>query len=109
MHYLYLLGAIVGEVVGTSALKATDGFSRLGPTLLVVISYGIAFFLLSLAVQRIPVGVLYAMWSGLGVGLIAIAGVVLYGDRLDGPAVAGLAMIIAGVAVIQLFSDTVRH
>ena len=109
MHYLYLLGAIVGEVVGTSALKATDGFSRLGPTLLVVISYGIAFFLLSLAVQRIPVGVLYAMWSGLGVVLIAIAGVVLYGDRLDGPAVAGLAMIIAGVAVIQLFSDTVRH
>lgn len=109
MHYLYLLGAIVGEVVGTSALKATDGFSRLGPTLLVVISYGIAFFLLSLAVQRIPVGVLYAMWSGLGVVLIAIAGVVLYGDRLDGPAVAGLAMIIAGVAVIQLFSDSVRH
>lgn len=109
MHYLYLLGAIVGEVVGTSALKATEGFTRPLPTVLVAISYGLAFFLLSLAVQRFPVGVLYAIWSGLGVVLIAVAGVVLYGDKLDMPAIAGLAMIIAGVAVIQLFSGTVRH
>lgn len=109
MHYLYLFAAIVGEVVGTSALKATDGFTRLWPTLLVAVSYAIAFYFLSLSVQRFPIGVLYAAWSGLGVVLIAIAGTVIYGDRLDLPAIAGLVLIVAGVATIQLFSDTVHH
>ncbi len=109
MHYLYLFGAIVGEVVGTSALKATDGFTRFWPSVVVVVAYGVAFFLLSLSVQRFPIGVLYAVWSGLGVVLIAIAGVVLYGDRLDMPAIAGLVLIVSGVVVIQLFSDTVTH
>ncbi|MEQ8826820.1 MAG: multidrug efflux SMR transporter [Parvibaculum sp.] len=109
MHYLYLRGAIVGEVVGTSALKATEGFTRLWPSLIVVAGYGVAFFLLSLSVERFPIGVLYAVWSGLGIVLIALAGFVLYGDRLDPPAIAGMALILSGVVVIQLFSDTVRH
>ena len=109
MHYLYLFLAVVGEVVGTSTLKATEGFTRLWPTLIVVVAYGVAFYFLSLSVQRFPIGVLYAVWSGLGVVLIAIAGYVIYGDRLDLPAVLGLTMIIAGVATIQIFSDTVRH
>jgi small multidrug resistance pump len=109
MHYLFLVIAVVGEVVGTSTLKATDGFSKLWPTLVVVIAYGIAFYFLSLSVQRFPIGVLYAVWSGLGVVLIALAGYVIYGDRLDLPAIGGLVLIVAGVATIQLFSDTVRH
>ncbi|WP_417514973.1 DMT family transporter [Minwuia sp.] len=109
MHYLYLIGAIVGEVVGTSALKATEGFTKLWPSLIVVAGYGVAFFLLSLSVERFPIGVLYAVWSGLGVVLIAIAGAVIYGDRLDTPAYLGLALIISGVVVIQMFSETVRH
>lgn len=109
MHYLYLFLAVVGEVVGTSTLKATEGFTRLWPTLIVVVAYGVAFYFLSLSVQRFPIGVLYAVWSGLGVVLIAIAGYVIYGDRLDLPAILGLTMIIAGVATIQIFSDTVRH
>ena len=109
MHYLYLFLAVVGEVVGTSTLKATEGFTRLWPTLIVVVAYGVAFYFLSLSVQRFPIGVLYAVWSGLGVVLIAIAGYLIYGDRLDLPAILGLTMIIAGVATIQIFSDTVRH
>lgn len=109
MHYVFLFVAVVGEVVGTSTLKATEGFTRLWPTLIVVIAYGVAFYFLSLSVERFPIGVLYAVWSGLGVVLIAVAGYVIYGDRLDLPAIAGLTLIIAGVATIQLFSETVRH
>ena len=109
MHYLFLFIAVVGEVVGTSTLKATEGFTRIGPTIVVVLAYAIAFYFLSLSVQRFPIGVLYAVWSGLGIVLIALAGFIIYGDRLDMPALIGLAMIIGGVATIQLFSDTVRH
>ncbi|MCB1472343.1 MAG: multidrug efflux SMR transporter [Rhodobiaceae bacterium] len=109
MVYLYLALAIVAEVIGTSALKASDGFTRLPPTLLVVASYVVAFFFLALAIRQMNVGVAYAIWSGLGIVLITAIGYVYFGERLDFAAWAGLGLIIAGVAVINLFSGTVVH
>lgn len=109
MHYLYLGLAITAEVIGTATLKATDEFSRFWPSLVVVFSYGAAFYLLSLTLRVVPVGVAYAIWSGLGIVLIAIAGVVFYSQELDLAAVLGMGLIIAGVLVIQLFSRTVGN
>ena len=108
-HHLFLLGAIVAEVVATSALKASEGFTRLGPTAVVVAGYGLAFWLLSITMRSIPVGVAYAAWSGLGIVLIALAGWWLYGQRPDAPALAGMALIFAGVLVMSLFSKTSAH
>ena len=102
--WLFLAGAIVCEVIGTSALKASEGFSRLLPTLVVVIGYGIAFYLLSLTLRSIPVGVAYAVWSGAGVALIALIGWLVFGQRLDAPALVGIGLIVAGVLVLNLFS-----
>ena len=107
--WLLLLGAIVAEVIGTSALKASEGFTRLGPTAVVVAGYGLAFWLLSITMRSIPVGVAYAAWSGLGIVLIALAGWWLYGQRPDAPALAGMALIVAGVLVMSLFSKTSAH
>lgn len=104
MSYLYLAIAIVAEVIGTSALKATEGFTRLLPSLVVVIGYGTAFYFLSLTLKVIPVGIAYAIWSGVGVALITLIGWVLFKQRLDAPALAGLALIVAGVVVIHFFS-----
>ncbi len=104
--WLLLLGAIVAEVVATSALKASQGFTRLGPSAAVVLGYGLAFWLLSLTLRSLPVGIAYAAWSGLGTVLIALAGWWLYGQRLDAAALAGMALIIAGVMVMNLFSTT---
>ena len=108
-HHLFLLGAIVAEVVATSALKASEGFTRWGPTALVVVGYALAFWLLSLTLRAIPVGIAYATWSGLGVVLIALAGWWLYGQRLDAAALAGMALIVAGVLVMNVFSTTSAH
>ena len=108
-NHLFLLGAIVAEVVATSALKASDGLSRGGPTALVVIGYALAFWLLSLTLRTIPVGIAYATWSGLGVVLIALAGWWLYGQRLDGWALLGMALVVAGVLVMNLLSQTSAH
>ena len=107
--YLYLAIAIVAEVIATTALKAVDGFSKPLPLTLVVIGYGIAFWMLSLVMKSIPVGVTYAIWSGLGIVLITVAGYVLYRQRIDAAALIGMALIVAGVAVIQLFSKTTTH
>ncbi|MDO5624048.1 MAG: SMR family transporter [Pseudomonadota bacterium] len=107
--YLLLLAAIVAEVIATSALKASEGFSRLVPTAIVVLGYGLAFWLLSLTLSRIPVGMAYATWSGLGIVLIAIAGWLLFGQRLDGWAVLGMALIVSGVLVMNLLSKTSAH
>lgn len=107
MAYLYLLVAIVAEVIGTSALKASEGFSRPVPGALVVVGYGIAFYCLSHVLKSIPVGITYAIWSGLGIVLISLVGVVLFKQALDLPAVIGMGLIIAGVAVINLFSSAV--
>ena len=107
--WLLLGTAIVAEGIGTSALKASAGFTRLGPSLVVVAGYGVAFYLLSLTLRHIPVGVAYAVWSGLGIVLISIASLLLYDQKLDLAALLGIGLIIAGVLVIQLFSGSSGH
>jgi small multidrug resistance pump len=104
MPYLYLAIAIVAEVIGTSALKAAEGFSRPLPSLVVIAGYSVAFYFLSLSLKTIPVGIAYAIWSGVGVALITLIGWIVFKQRLDAPALAGLALIVAGVVVIQMFS-----
>lgn len=106
MHWWYLSCAILAEVLATSALKAADGFTRPLPSLVVVLGYGIAFYLLSLTLKVVPVGIAYAIWSGVGTGLIALLGWLLFGQALDAAALLGLALIVAGVLVIQLGSAT---
>ena len=101
---MYLAVAIVAEVIATSALKASEGFSRLVPSLVVVAGYGSAFFCLSLTLRTIPVGIVYAIWSGVGIVLIALAGYFVFGQVLDAPALIGMGLIVAGVLVINLFS-----
>lgn len=103
---LALLGAIVTEAIGTSALTASAGFTRPLPAALALTAYAVSIYLLGLAIQTIPVGIAYAIWSGLGIVLIALSGRLIFGQRLDLPAIAGLALIIAGVVVIQLFSKS---
>ncbi len=109
MHWLYLGVAILFETIGTTALKASDGMTRLGPALIVVAAYILSFWLLALVLRVIPVGVAYAIWAGLGICLIAGIGWVLFGQRLDMPALIGIGLIIAGIVVINLFSKTVGH
>ena len=101
MHWLYLAIAIVAEVVGTSFLKGSAGFTKLGPSLMVLAGYGTAFLFLSLTLERIPVGVGYAIWSGAGVTLIALIGWLAFGEKLDPPAVLGMSLIVAGVVVLN--------
>lgn len=109
MHWLILSIAIVAEVIGTSALKASEGFSRLWPSLLVLAGYATAFYCLSLTLKTIPVGMAYAIWSGAGIVLISAVGWVFYGQKLDAPALVGMGLIIAGVLVIQLLSQSQAH
>lgn len=110
MKGLGFLGvAIVAEVVATSALKASEGFSRWLPSLVVVVGYAIAFYFLSLTLRTIPVGVAYAIWSGLGIVLITAVGWIVFGQRLDLPALAGMGLIIAGVLVMNLFSRSAAN
>ena len=101
--------AIVSEVLATSALKASDGFSRLVPSVVVVVGYAAAFYFLSLTLRTVPVGVAYAIWSGAGVALIALIGWAFLGQPRDAPAIVGLAWIVAGVVVLNVFSRTVSH
>lgn len=108
-HWLYLGVAIASEVIATSAMKAAEGFTRPLPSLIVVIGYGIAFYCLSLVLRTLPIGVVYAIWSGAGIALIALVGWLLYGQRLDLPAILGMALIVAGVVVLNVFSKTVAH
>ena len=107
--YIYLIVAVVAETVGTTALQASHQFTRVLPSAVVVVSYAIAFWLLSLALRHMPVGIVYAIWSGLGIVLIAVIGIVVFGQRLDLPAILGLALILTGIAVIHLFSGTTPH
>ena len=109
MHYLYLILAVAFETIGTSALQASQQFSRLWPSVIVVVAYAIAFYLLALTLKYMPVGVVYALWSGLGIIFIAIIGWIVFGQRLDLPAIIGLAMIVGGIAVIQLLSNSTHH
>ncbi|QJB55180.1 multidrug efflux SMR transporter [Pseudodesulfovibrio sp. zrk46] len=109
MGYLYLILAIVAEVIGTTALQACDGFTKAVPSAIVVIGYGLAFYFLSLVLRTIPMGVAYAIWAGLGIVLISVAGIFVYKQIPDVPAMIGMGLIVAGVAVINVFSKTVTH
>lgn len=104
-RWLLLGTAIVAEVIGTSFMKSSEGFTRLGPSLVVVLGYGLAFYLLSLTLHRMPMGVAYAVWSGAGIALITLIAWLVHGQRLNTPSLLGLGLIIAGVAVLKRFSD----
>ena len=106
MSFVYLAIAVVFEVIATSSLKASEEFTRLWPSVIVVIGYGVAFYLLSLCLRTIPLGIMYAIWSGLGVVLTGVVGWVVYKEHLDTAAIIGMALILSGVAVIRLFSST---
>ncbi|BDX18488.1 SMR family transporter [Halopseudomonas aestusnigri] len=108
-HWVYLITAIVSEVIATSALKASTGFTKPLPSVVVVIGYLVSFYFLSLTLKTIPVGIAYAIWSGVGVVLISVVAWLLYGQRLDLPALIGMGLIISGVMVINLFSNTAGH
>jgi small multidrug resistance pump len=108
-QWIFLSIAIVSEVIATSALKASDGFSRLWPSLIVLAGYLIAFYFLSLTLRTIPIGVVYAIWSGAGIAIIALVAWLFFGQSLDIPAMIGLLLIIAGVVVLNVFSKTVPH
>ncbi|WP_414449533.1 multidrug efflux SMR transporter [Burkholderia sp. 22PA0099] len=107
--FAWLAMSIVAEVIGTSALRASDGFTRLLPTLIVIVGYGFAFYGLSLTLKTMPVGIVYAIWSGAGIVLITLVAIALYGQVPDLPAIIGLALIIAGVVVLNLFSKMQAH
>ncbi|HZG31960.1 MAG TPA: SMR family transporter [Sphingopyxis sp.] len=109
MAYVYLAIAIVAEVVATSSLKWSEGFTRLGPSLVTVVGYAIAFYFLSLTLRTVPTGIAYAIWSGVGVVLIVAVAWIFQGQRLDAPALAGIALIVAGVMVMNLFSKAAVH
>jgi small multidrug resistance pump len=109
MTYAFLFTAIVLEVIGTSALKASEQFTRLLPILIMIACYGTSFFFLSLVLRTLPVGIAYAIWSGLGIVLISMVGVIWFKQTLDLPALVGLGLIVAGVVVVNLFSKSVGH
>ncbi len=109
LHYFHLLLAIVAETIGTSALQASQQFTRFWPSALVVVAYGFSFYFMALALKIMPVGIVYAIWSGLGIVLIALIGYVLFGQKLDLAALLGLGLIVTGIMVIQLFSGSATH
>ncbi len=110
MHpWALLIIAIVAEVIGTSALRASDGFSRLWPSVLVIVGYAVAFYFLSLTLKTIPMGVSYAIWSGVGIVLISLVGWLVFDQTLDAPALAGMGLIVTGVLVINIFSTSAGH
>lgn len=106
MKYVYLLIAILSEVAATTALKASDQFTRLWPSVIVVLGYASAFYFMSLTLKSIPVGITYAIWSGIGIILISVTSYVFYHQKLDTPAIVGMAFIITGVLIINLFSKS---
>lgn len=109
LAYLFLGIAIIAEVIATSALRAAEGFTVLLPSAIAVVGYVVAFYFLSLTLKTMPVGVAYAIWSGVGILLVSLVALVLYKQVLDLPAMLGMGLIMAGVAVINLFSKTTGH
>jgi small multidrug resistance pump len=107
--YAWLAVAIVAEVIATTALRAADGFTQLWPSLISIVGYVVAFYFLSLTLRSMPVGIAYAIWSGVGIVLISLAGWLIYKQLLDLPALLGMGLIMAGVIVINLFSKTAVH
>lgn len=109
MQYVYLAISIIAEVIATSALKASDGFTKLWPSVIVVVGYGIAFHFLALTLKTIPIGVAYAIWAGAGVSIVAVVGWLLFGQKLDAPAIIGMVLIVSGVVIMQAFSKSAGH
>ncbi len=109
MPYLVLMFAVLAETIGTTALQASQQFSRPLPSIIVVVAYGAAFYLLAIALKTFPVGIAYAMWPCMGIVFIAIIGFAVFGQRLDWPAILCIGMIMAGILVINLFSNTATH
>ena len=109
MAYLYLTIAIVAEVIATNALKASEGFTRLVPSIVVVVGYGAAFYFLALVLKVIPVGIAYAIWAGMGIVLVAIVAAIVFKQVPDLPAIIGMLLIISGVVIINVFSQTISH
>lgn len=109
MKWLYLGIAIIAEIIATSALKNADGFSRLAPSVVTVFGYMISFYFLSLTLREVPVGIAYAIWSGVGIVLISIIGALCFKQHLDIPALIGIGLIISGVVVMNVFSQSVSH
>lgn len=107
--WIILTIAIVAEVIATSALRASHGFSRLVPSAVVVAGYGVAFYCLSLTLKNLPVGIVYAVWSGVGIVLITLVAMVLFKQVPDWPAMLGLGLIVSGVLVLNLFSKMQAH
>ena len=105
MVYVYLATAIIAEVIATSALKASHEFTHLIPSLIVITGYAVAFYFMTLTIRTLPIGITYAIWSGLGIVLISIAGAIFYKEIPDIPAMIGIALIILGVGVIHIYSD----
>ncbi|RUO77305.1 SMR family transporter [Idiomarina seosinensis] len=108
-NWLFLFIAIFAEVAGTTALKSSAGFTKLWPSLLVIISYSVAFYFLSLTLKAIPVGIAYAIWAGLGIVLITLIGWIVYNQKLDVASIVGMGLIVAGVLVINIFSKSSLH
>lgn len=109
MQYLYLAIAIIGEVFATSFLRHTEGFTRLGPTVIALMGYLVTFYFLALALRTIPTGVAYAIWAGLGVVLVAGVAWVIQGQKLDTAAIIGMSFIVVGVVIMNGFSGAVSH
>ena len=109
MTYLHLAVAILSEVIATSFLKVSDGFTRPIPSAITVAGYAISFYFLSLALRTIPTGIAYAIWSGVGIVLITAIAWIFQGQKLDAPALGGLGLIVAGVVVINVFSKATAH
>lgn len=109
MTYLYLFIAIIAEVTATSALKASEEFTKLYPSLIVVVGYGVAFYFMILVLRVIPIGITYAVWSGLGIVLVTIVGIFLYKQIPDIPVIIGMGLIVSGVVVINVFSKSISH
>jgi len=109
MNWVYLGIAIIAEVIATSALKSAEGFTRLVPSAITVIGYAVAFYCLALTLREIPVGIVYAIWSGIGIVLISLVGALVFKQHLDGPAILGMVLIIAGVVIMNVFSKSVGH
>lgn len=109
VHYIYLILAVITETIGTSAMQASQQFTKFWPSVLMVLAYAVSFYFLALTLKFMPVGIVYALWSGLGIVCIAAIGYMMFGQKLDLAAVLGLGLIIAGIVVIQVFSETNTH
>jgi len=108
-NWLFLLAAIIAEVIGTSAFKASEEFSKPIPSILVLLGYGISFYFLSLTLKAIPVGIAYAVWSGMGIVLISLTAWILFGQKIDGWGLLGMSLILIGVLILNLLSKTSNH